>query len=171
MLFTSGKYWIFLSIVFFLYWATARRRRLSVLLILLVSYYFYALWNPKFVLLLFALSTIDFLTARGINASRTQVIRRLLLFTSVATDVGALVVFKYFNFFSTSAASLVGQLGWHSRSILIEDLVIPLGLSFITFRSLSYVVDVYRKTMTPTNRYIDYLAFVAVFPTLIAGPV
>lgn len=171
MLFTTGKYFLFLTIVFFLYWTLARTRRLAVLFILLASYYFYALWNPKFVLLLFGLSTIDFLTARGIGASANNRLRRSLLFVSVITDVGALIVFKYFNFFSASATSLLGQLHWQTRSFLIEDLVIPLGLSFITFRSLSYVIDVYRKTMPATSRYFDYLAFVAFFPTLIAGPV
>jgi len=171
MLFTTGKYWLFLSIVFFIYWAIARRRQLSVLFILVASYYFYALWNPRLVPLLFALSTIDFLTARGISASSNQKLRRLLLFTSVTTDIGSLIVFKYFNFFSSSATTLLSELHIQTRSFLIEDLVIPLGLSFITFRSLSYVIDVYRKTMPATNRYVDYLAFVAFFPTLIAGPV
>lgn len=171
MLFTTGKYWIFLILVFFIYWSIANRRRLAVGFILVASYYFYALWNPKFVLLLFALSTIDFFTAKGIASGTSAKTRKLLLSISITTDVGSLILFKYFNFFSGSANALLEQLHWHTRSYLIEDLVIPLGLSFITFRSLSYVVDVYRRTMSPSNRYLDYLAFVAFFPTLIAGPV
>lgn len=171
MLFTTSKYWLFLTIVFFVYWSVAQRRRLGVLCILLASYYFYALWNPKFVLLLFGISTIDFLTARGIAASTRTGLRRALLYASIITDIGTLIVFKYFNFFSSSATSLLAQLHVQTRSFLIEDLVIPLGLSFITFRSLSYVIDVYRKTTPATTRYFDYLAFVAFFPTLIAGPV
>jgi D-alanyl-lipoteichoic acid acyltransferase DltB (MBOAT superfamily) len=171
MPFTTTKYWLFLTIVFFIYWSLAKRRRLAVLCILLASYYFYALWNPKFVLLLFAISTIDFLTAQGIEATTRVQLRRLLLWISIVTDIGTLIVFKYFNFFSSSATALLEQLHWPARSFLIEDLVIPLGLSFITFRSLSYVIDVYRKTTRATNRYLDYMAFVAFFPTLIAGPV
>jgi D-alanyl-lipoteichoic acid acyltransferase DltB (MBOAT superfamily) len=171
MLFTTSKYWLFLTIVFFVYWAVAKRRRLAVLTILLASYYFYALWNPTFVPLLIAISSIDFLTARFISTSTNTRLRRLLLFTSIVTDIGTLIAFKYFNFFSASATTLLGELHIQTRSFLIEDLVIPLGLSFITFRSLSYVIDVYRKTTKPTNRYFDYLAFVAFFPTLIAGPV
>ena len=166
MLFTTSKYWLFLTIIFFLYWSVAKRRRSRVLCILLASYYFYALWNPKFVLLLLVISTIDFLTARGIASTTTFALRRALLCTSIATDIGTLIVFKYFNFFSTSFTTLL-----HTRSLLIEDLVIPLGLSFITFRSLGYVIDVYRKTTPATTRYFDYLTFVAFFPTLIAGPV
>jgi alginate O-acetyltransferase complex protein AlgI len=171
MLFTTSKYWLFLTIVFFVYWSIAKRRRLGVLWILIASYYFYALWNPKFVLLLFGISTIDFLTARGIAASSRTSLRRTLLYTSIVTDIGALLAFKYFNFFSSSVTTLLAQLHLQTRSFLIEDLVIPLGLSFITFRSLSYVIDVYRKATPATNRYFDYLAFVAFFPTLIAGPV
>lgn len=171
MLFTTEKYWLFLAIVFFVYWAVARRRSLRVVCVLLASYYFYALWNPRLVPLLFALSSIDFLTARGISITTNSRLRRVLLITSLVTDVGTLFVFKYFNFFSSSTNALLERLHWQTRSFLIEDLVIPLGLSFITFRSLSYVIDVYRKTIPATNRYLDYLAFVAFFPTLIAGPV
>ncbi|HSB29863.1 MAG TPA: MBOAT family protein [Pyrinomonadaceae bacterium] len=171
MLFTTEKYWLFLAIVFFVYWAVGRRRSLRVVCVLLASYYFYALWNPRLVPLLFALSSIDFLTARGISITTNSRLRRVLLITSLVTDVGTLFVFKYFNFFSSSTNALLERLHWQTRSFLIEDLVIPLGLSFITFRSLSYVIDVYRKTIPATNRYLDYLAFVAFFPTLIAGPV
>ena len=171
MLFTTGKYWLFLTIVFFVYWSVARRRSPRVAVILLASYYFYALWNPAFIPLLFGLSTIDFLTARGISLTTRPRLRRALLITSTLTDVGTLIVFKYFNFFSTSTTALLELLHVQTRSFLIEDLVIPLGLSFLTFRSLSYVIDVYRKTMPATDRYFDYLAFVAFFPTLIAGPV
>jgi len=171
MLFTTSKYWLFLTIVFFVYWSIAKHRRLAVICILLASYYFYALWNPKFVLLLLAISTIDFFTALGISATTHSRLRRLLLATSITSDIGTLIVFKYFNFFSASATTLLEQLHWSTRSFLIEDLVIPLGLSFITFRSLSYVIDVYRKSTPATTRYLDYLAFVAFFPTLVAGPV
>jgi len=174
MLFTTSKYWLFLTIVFFVYWAIitiAKRRRLAVLCILLASYYFYALWNPKFVLLLFAISTVDFFTARGITSTSNSTLRRSLLSASIFIDIGTLLLFKYFNFFSVSATTLLETLHVQTRSFLIEDLVIPLGLSFITFRSLGYVVDVYRKTTPATTRYFDYLAFVAFFPTLIAGPV
>jgi alginate O-acetyltransferase complex protein AlgI len=171
MPFVSARYWLFLTVVFFIYWAIAKRRRLSTSFLLLASYYFYALWNPTFVPLLFGLSTIDFLTARAIAKSNNQRLRKLFLATSVITDVGTLVVFKYFNFFSASATTLLGQLHLETRPFLIEGLVIPLGLSFITFRSLSYVIDVYRKTLPATGNYLEYLTFVAFFPTLIAGPV
>src|SRR4029079_16334133 len=119
MLFTTSKYWLFLTIVFFVYWSIAKHRRLAVICILLASYYFYALWNPKFVLLLLAISTIDFFTALGISATTHSRLRRLLLATSITSDIGTLIVFKYFNFFSPSATTLLEQLHWSTRSFLI----------------------------------------------------
>lgn len=173
MLFTSGKYMVFLAVVFFAYWvlATIRQRRVPVVFILAASYYFYALWSPKFLALVFLLSTVDFLTARGIGRSESPGRRKLLLWVSILTDIGALFTFKYFNFFSLSLTELLNKLGLHASPFVLQNLVLPLGLSFITFRSLSYVIDVYRKAMPPTGRYVDYLAFVAFFPTVVAGPV
>jgi D-alanyl-lipoteichoic acid acyltransferase DltB (MBOAT superfamily) len=86
------------------------------------------------------------------------------------TEVGTLVVFKYFNFFSASVVELFNKFGWHASPILLSRIALPLGLSFLTFRSLSYVIDVYRRTTSPTRNYPEYLAFVAFFPTVIAGP-
>src|SRR5215467_6259252 len=107
MLFTSGNYLLFLAIVFFAYWPLASRPRWRVLFLLAASYYFYALWNPRFLALLFLLSTIDFLTARGIGATANKGWRRVWLSISIASDVGVLFVFKYFNFFSASVTELI----------------------------------------------------------------
>jgi D-alanyl-lipoteichoic acid acyltransferase DltB (MBOAT superfamily) len=173
MFFTSGKYMVFLAVVFFAYWllAIVRRQRVPVLFILAASYYFYALWNPKFLALIFLISTVDFLTARGIGKTESHTRRKLLLWVSILTDIGALFTFKYFNFFSVSLTELLNKFGLGAEPFVLHNLILPLGLSFITFRSLSYVIDVYRKAMPPTTRYVDYLTFVAFFPTVIAGPV
>jgi D-alanyl-lipoteichoic acid acyltransferase DltB (MBOAT superfamily) len=142
-----------------------------VLFLLAASYYFYALWNPICLVLIFLLSTIDFLSARGLGANRSRGVRKLLLAISILSDVGTLFVFKYFNFFSASLTELTSRFGIPTSPRILANLVLPLGLSFITFRSLSYVVDVYRGTLRPTRHYFDYLAFVAFFPTVVAGPV
>src|SRR5437016_4611216 len=170
MLFTSGNYFIFLAAVFFVYWLLARWRLARVCFLLAASYYFYALWNPKFLALLFLLSTFDFLNALGIHKAPRPALRKLLLSLSVTLNIGALFTFKYFNFFSASLTDLLKKVGWHTSLPMFESLVLPLGLSFIAFRSLSYVIDVYRGTIEPTRRYLDYLTFVAFFPTIIAGP-
>lgn len=171
MLFTNGNYFIFLGIVFFAYWLTASQRRLPVWLLLVASYYFYALWNPKLLLLVLLISTVDYLTALALGSAKSLPRRKLLLALSIFTDIGALFTFKYFNFFSSSLSELLGRFGWHSSPFVFSGLVLPLGISFITFRSLSYVIDVYRGNFTPTRNYLDYLAFVAFFPTVIAGPI
>lgn len=171
MLFTNGNYFVFLAIVFFAYWLLATRKRVPVLFLLAASYYFYALWNPRFLGLVFFLSTIDFLVALALGGNRRRIVRKLLVAVSVITDVGVLFAFKYFNFFSTSLIELLTKFGVRTSWYSLGTLILPLGLSFITFRSLSYVVDVYRGHLKPTGRYFDYLTFVAFFPTVIAGPI
>jgi alginate O-acetyltransferase complex protein AlgI len=170
MLFTNGNYFVFLAVVFFAYWLLAAWRLPRVWLLLVASYYFYALWNPKFLALLFLISTVDFLNALAIGKVRGKTIRKCLVGLSVLMNVGALFTFKYFNFFSASLTELLNRVGWHSSLPILENLVLPLGLSFIAFRSLSYVIDVYRGTIESTRRFVDYLTFVAFFPAIIAGP-
>jgi alginate O-acetyltransferase complex protein AlgI len=170
MLFTSGSYLIFLAIVFLLYWPLASNRWVRVTFLLAASYYFYALWNPRFLAVLFLISSVDFLTGRAIGAAENQKLRKTLLGISLLGDIGALVLFKYFNFFSVSFSDLLGKFGQRASPVFLTRLALPLGLSFITFRSLSYVIDVYRRTTKPTANYLEYLTFVAFFPTLIAGP-
>src|SRR5216684_7554459 len=170
MLFTNGNYFVFLAAVFFAYWLLAAWRLPRVWLLLAASYYFYALWNPKFLALLFLLSTCDFLNALAIGKARHRALRKVLVALSLGMNVGTLFLFKYFNFFSASLTDLLNKVGWHSSLPIFENLVLPLGLSFIAFRSLSYVIDVYRGTLAPTRRFLDYLTFVAFFPTIIAGP-
>ncbi len=170
MLFTNGNYFVFLAAVFFAYWLLAAWRLPRVWLLLAASYYFYALWNPKFLALLFLLSTCDFLNALAIGKARHRALRKVLVALSLGMNVGTLFLFKYFNFFSASLTDLLNKVGWHNSLPIFENLVLPLGLSFIAFRSLSYVIDVYRGTLAPTRRFLDYLTFVAFFPTIIAGP-
>ena len=169
MLLTSGSYLIFLALVFFAYWPLSSRRRVSLLLLLLASYYFYALWNPWALGFLLLISLIDFANGFSIGAIRQASWKKVLLFTSIVVDVGCLFTFKYFNFFSSSVAELLTKAGKPVSPVLLH-LLLPLGLSFITFRSLSYVVDVYRGTTKPARSLLEYLTFVAFFPTVIAGP-
>ena len=176
-MFYSGKYMIFLAVVFFAYWLLLSWRKIPatvrVLFILGVSYYFYALLNYKFLALVFVMSTVDFLTARAIGASDNPRRRKALLGLSIATDIGTLATFKYFNFFSEPVSNLLGKVGWQVSPEVLH-LVWPVGLSFLAFRSLSYVIDTYRNTKEkpalPETKYFDYLAFVSFFPTIETGP-
>lgn len=176
-MFYSGKYMIFLAVVFFAYWLFLSWRTIPatvrVLFILGVSYYFYALLNWKFLALVFLMSTVDFLTARAIGASTNIRRRKLLLGLSVLTDIGTLATFKYFNFFSEPLANFLGKFGWQVSPAVLH-LAWPVGMSFLAFRSLSYVIDTYRETREkparPETHYLDYLAFVSFFPTIETGP-
>lgn len=176
-MFYSGKYMVFLAIVFFAYWLFLSWRSIPAVIrvtfILGVSYYFYALLNWKFLALIFLMSTVDFLTARAIGASADARRRKLLLGLSLLTDIGTLAAFKYFNFFSESLANFLGNFGWQVSPAVLH-LVWPVGLSFLAFRSLSYVIDTYRSTKEkparPETKYLDYLAFVSFFPTIETGP-
>ena len=176
-MFFSGKYMIFLAAVFFVYWLFLSWRSIPaqarVLFILGVSYYFYALLNWKFLALIFLISTIDFLTARFLGASTNERRRKLLLSVSILADIGTLAVFKYFNFFSEPLANLFTKVGWQVSPAVLR-LAWPAGMSFLAFRSLSYVIDTYRNTKEkparPDTKYIDYLAFISFFPTVETGP-
>ncbi len=176
-MFFTGKYMVFLAIVFFAYWLLLSWRSvpavLRVTFILGASYYFYALLNWKFLALVFLISTIDFLTARAIGASADPKRRKLLLGLSIAADIGTLATFKYFNFFSEPLSNLFARFGWEVPPAVLH-LVWPVGMSFLAFRSLSYVIDVYRETkekpQRPATKYLDYLAFVSFFPTIETGP-
>ena len=176
-MFFSGKYMIFLAAVFFVYWLFLSWRSIPaqarVLFILGVSYYFYALLNWKFLALIFLISTIDFLTARLLGASTNARRRKLLLGVSILADIGTLAVFKYFNFFSEPLANLFTKVGWQVSPAVLR-LAWPAGMSFLAFRSLSYVIDTYRNTKEkparPDTKYIDYLAFISFFPTVETGP-
>jgi alginate O-acetyltransferase complex protein AlgI len=176
-MFYSGKYMVFLAIVFFAYWLFLSWRKvpavLRVAFILGTSYYFYALLNWKFLALVFLMSTVDFLTARAIGASRDARRRKFLLGLSLVTDIGTLAAFKYFNFFSEPLANFFGKFGWQVAPTVLH-LVWPVGLSFLAFRSFSYVMDTYRNTKEkpapPETNYLDYLAFVSFFPTIETGP-
>jgi len=169
MLLTSGSYLIFLALVFFIYWPLFSRRRLALSFLLIASYYFYALWNPWSLIFLLLISLTDFTNGFCIGALARPAYKKFLLLTSVVIDLGCLLLFKYFNFFSSSAADLLTKFG-KPVSPLVLHLIMPLGLSFITFRSLSYVIDVYRGNTKPTRSLLEYLTFVAFFPTLVAGP-
>jgi D-alanyl-lipoteichoic acid acyltransferase DltB (MBOAT superfamily) len=170
MLFNSVEYACLLAIVFGGFWLLRRFRLPRVLLLLAASYVFYACWNAKYLLLIFLSSNVDFFVGRGLARTERVGLRRLLLTVSVVVNLGVLCTFKYFNFFVDSFVDLLAAVGidaggWHLEVLL------PVGISFYTFQTLSYTIDVYRRKMAPTNRYFEYLLFVSFFPQLVAGPI
>lgn len=170
MLFTQGTYFIFLLAVFFLYWLSAERVQTRQVFLLAASYFFYAQtgWQP--LLLLFALSTLDFTTTRQMQRSTEPKLRRRWLMLSLSAEIGTLCVFKYADFFLTSSAQTASLFGWQ-LSVPQLNWLVPLGLSFFVFQSIAYVVDVYRRDTEPAESYVEYLSYIAFFPTLLAGPI
>ena len=170
MLFNSAQYALFLIVVFFGFWGMARYRLLRTVFLLGASYYFYAHWNWRYLGLIFLSSTVDYLVGRGLAAKDDPGRRKQLLLCSIVFNLGVLCAFKYFNFFSDSVGSLAALLGIELDPVQLRVLL-PVGISFYTFQSMSYTIDVYRKRLDPETSFLRYLLFVSLFPQLVAGPI
>jgi len=169
MLFNSFIFFIFLAVVFGAYLLLPSRRA-RVIFLLVASYFFYGYWDWRFTSLL-AISTItDFAVGLGMEKSEEKRKRKRLLLISCIVNLGILGFFKYFNFFLDSAQAMAGSLGLNAVSLHL-NLVLPIGISFYTFKTLSYTIDVYRRKLKPTHSLLDYALFVAFFPNLVAGPI
>jgi D-alanyl-lipoteichoic acid acyltransferase DltB (MBOAT superfamily) len=170
MLFTNGTYYIFLIAVFFAYWAIAERIRARLVFLIVINCLFYLIIGGRALVLLGAISAIDFVVTRLMSRRDNRTTRRRLLWISLVTDVGVLCVFKYANFFLENASTTLSGLGIATSSLHLS-LIAPIGISFFIFQSLAYVIDVYRKDTEPAESYVDYLTFVSFFPTIVAGPI
>lgn len=171
MLFNSIDFAIFLPIVFILYWfVTYKNLRLQNVLIVVASYIFYGWWNWKFLSLIIFSTVVDYSVGLGLKKQEDKTKRKILLWTSILVNLGFLGFFKYYNFFLDnfiSAFSFFGQ-ALQANSL---NIILPVGISFYTFQTLSYTIDVYKKKMEPTNDFIAFTAFVSFFPQLVAGPI
>jgi len=173
MLFNSIEFFLFLPVVFCLYWfVTNRNLRLQNALIVLASYVFYGAWDWRFLGLIFVSSLVDFTIGKRMGAispeSKSQ--RKRLLFLSLAVNLGILGFFKYCNFFIDSFVDLFAKMGLTLDPFTLQ-IVLPVGISFYTFQTLSYTIDIYRNQLKPTNDPVAFFAFVSFFPQLVAGPI
>ena len=169
MLFNSIIFFLFLSIILPIYYLLPRKiQRNSFLLI--ASYFFYGYWDWKFCLLLATSTIVDYFLGIQIEKNKKQIKKKALLIVSLVTNLGILGFFKYFNFFIDSFSQMVGQFGY-SPDYLHLNIILPVGISFYTFQTLSYSIDIYRGTLKPTRNFIDFALFVAFFPQLVAGPI
>tara|TARA_R110000787_G_C13422016_1_gene444939 strand:+ start:243 stop:1682 length:1440 start_codon:yes stop_codon:yes gene_type:complete len=171
MLFNSIDFAIFLPIVFILYWfATDKNLKLQNFLIVVASYLFYSWWDWRFLSLILFSTLIDY--SIGIRLSKEENIskRKILLWISILVNLGFLGFFKYYNFFLDNfitAFSLFGS----PINVQGLNIVLPVGISFYTFQTLSYTIDVYKRKLKPTKDFIAFTAFVSFFPQLVAGPI
>src|SRR5580692_6860994 len=164
MLFNSVQFFVFLIVTLALFYSSPKSWRRVILLI--ASYFFYMSWNWKFIPLLLTLTIIDFFCALWIVRTEGPR-RRVAMISSVAANLGFLGFFKYYNFLANNVAVLTGK----PDHAFFLDIVLPLGISFHTFQSISYVIDVYRGEQEPIRYFLDYAVFIAFFPQLVAGPI
>ena len=168
MLFNSFSYAIFLPIVFILYWSLPMRFQWAVLLV--SSYYFYMSWNAGYILLIVSVTVISYLTALLTEKTADPKKKKLFLLLDVSAGLSLLFVFKYFNFFSQAVAQTAGFFSVPLDPVLIH-VILPVGISFYVFQTISYVADVYMGRAAAENHFGKYAAFVAFFPQLVAGPI
>ena len=171
MLFNSIDFAIFLPIVFVLYWWIGRENiRSQNVLIVLASYLFYGWWDWRFLSLILFSTVVDYTIGRLLARDYPAGKRKALLWLSLAVNLGLLGYFKYFNFFLDSFTTAFTFFG-HSLPISGLNIVLPVGISFYTFQTLSYTIDVYRGKLEPTRDFIAFSAYVSFFPQLVAGPI
>jgi alginate O-acetyltransferase complex protein AlgI len=171
MSFNSVNFAIFLPIVFILYWFAAKENfKLQNIILLVSSYFFYACWDWRFMFLLVFSTLVDYITGIKIYEARNKKIGLRWLWVSIVINLACLGVFKYYDFFASSFAYGLSLLGFKA-SIRSLHLMLPIGISFYTFHGLSYVLDLYKRKITPERNFVNYSVFVCFFPLLVAGPI
>ncbi len=186
VLFNSLEYIAFLLAVFALYWATVRFARVALGVLLAASLIFYASWSPYYLLLIIASSLVDFTMGGAIGRSASPGRRKVFLWCSVVYNLGVLAAFKYANFVLEALGDLVALIDAELAAPLLRtaltvdggfvgdarlDFLLPVGISFFTFQSMSYTIDIYRRRLEPIADYPRYLLYVSFFPQLVAGPI
>ena len=171
MFFNSIDFAIFLPIVFILYWfVTNNNLKLQNLLIVAASYLFYGWWDWRFLSLIFFSTVVDYTVGRKLRIEENQTRRKILLWTSILVNLGVLGFFKYYNFFLDNFISAFDFFGTDIK-VNSLNIILPVGISFYTFQTLSYSIDVYKRKLEPTKDFFAFSAFVSFFPQLVAGPI
>ena len=169
MLFNSIEFLLFLPTVFVLYWFVFNKNlKHQNLLILFSSYVFYGWWDYRFLSLIFLSTIVDYIIGLNIPKQDSEKKQKLLLWCSVLFNLSVLGFFKYYNFFVDSWIDLFSSVGYEIKSIWTLNIILPVGISFYTFQTMSYTIDIYRKKLEPTK---DFISFVSFFPQLVAGPI
>ena len=171
MFFNSIDFAIFLPIVFVLYWfVTKKNLKLQNALIVIASYIFYGWWDWKFLSLIIFSTFIDFLIGLQISKEENPLKRKVLLWTSISINLGFLGFFKYYNFFLENFVQAFSFFGTEIDANSLS-IILPVGISFYTFQTMSYTIDIYKRKLEPTKDFIAFAAFVSFFPQLVAGPI
>lgn len=172
MLFDTPEFGIFLAIVFVAYVVLQRSLRLQNMMLLIASYIFYSFWDYRFTTLIIISTVVDYTVGHLLDATPTERVRRrkALVLTSVCVNLGILGFFKYWNFFIGSVTSGLSTLGLEPN-ITFLTIVLPVGISFYTFQTMSYTIDIYRNKLSAEKDFSTFALFVCYFPQLVAGPI
>ncbi|MEQ8809655.1 MAG: hypothetical protein RIE59_11355 [Imperialibacter sp.] len=171
MLFNSIEFLLFLPVVFALYWFVfGKSLRLQNVVLMVASYVFYGWWDWRFLSLIFLSTVVDFITGLRIDAAQQQQTKKNWLTVSLVFNLGLLGFFKYYNFFVSSWIEMFSQMGIYMDPWTM-NIVLPVGISFYTFQTMSYSLDIYYGRLQPTKNFVNFAAFVSFFPQLVAGPI
>lgn len=171
MLFNSLDFALFLPLVFSIYWLCGNKNiRLQNIVIVISSYIFYGCWDWRFLFLILISTIVDFFIGYGLSKAKNIQTRKLLLYGSLLVNLGFLGFFKYYNFFVENFITAFSFFGVDFTANTL-NIILPVGISFYTFQTLSYTIDVYRKKLEPTYDFIAFMAYVSFFPQLVAGPI
>jgi len=139
-------------------------------MLLIASYIFYGYWDYRFLSLIFISTVVDYFVANAIQDSKEQKLKKYALSVSIVSNLGILGIFKYFDFFSYEVSALFTGLGL-DVSLPLLNVILPVGISFYTFQTMSYTIDVYQGVTKPTKKFLDFALYVSFFPQLVAGPI
>ncbi|NHE58593.1 MBOAT family O-acyltransferase [Cyclobacterium plantarum] len=171
MLFNSIDFAVFLPTVFLLYWLVKDQNlKLQNFLIVAASYLFYGWWDWRFLSLILFSTIVDYLVGLGLLIQNNKTKRKILLWTSILVNLGFLAFFKYYNFFLDNFITAFSFFGKEIKASSL-NIILPVGISFYTFQTLSYSIDVYKRKLEPTKDFLAFSAFVSFFPQLVAGPI
>jgi len=172
MLFNSFEFLAFLSLVLLVYWFVVyKHTNAQNVLLLIASYVFYGWWDWRFLSLIVLSTLIDYFVGLRIEKTKEQALKKRWLWVSMIFNLGMLGFFKYFNFFVDSWVEMLSNLGYQSENIWTLQIILPVGISFYTFQTMSYTIDIYKEKLKPTRNLIAFAAFVSFFPQLVAGPI
>ncbi|WP_214071139.1 MBOAT family O-acyltransferase [Mucilaginibacter sp. dw_454] len=171
MLFTSSIFLAFFATFFLLYWLAFKNNlRLQNLLLLFASYVFYCWWDWRFLALLAGSSLVNFLVGKYAYRASSPRLKKVYINIGIIANVGSLLFFKYVNFFIESAVAILSKIGLHADPHTL-NILLPLGISFYTFRALNYILDIGKGKLEPTENWVIFFSFIAFFPCLLAGPI
>jgi alginate O-acetyltransferase complex protein AlgI len=172
VLFNSFDYILFVALAVAGFWLLASYKQLRLLFVFLMSCLFYMAWHPAYIILILGSTVVDYVAGLRIHASSEQRTRKAWLLVSIVSNLGLLGLFKYFNFAAQATADVFWVLfGWKLSNVPFLNVLLPVGISFYTFQTMSYTIDIYRGKLEPTRSLLQFAFFVTYFPQLVAGPI